>query len=94
MWLNAGECSRSHSEAAASRANVKRPRGGEVNFLPNYPHGETKDALETKGLDMVEQFKRTSIVGDTLKSFLLLTIVIHLSSSHGRNKRQPACSLL
>ena len=76
MWLNAGERSRTHPEAATSRANIKRPRRGEVNFLPNYPHGETKDTLETQRLDTVKKFKRISIV-DILKSFLLLTIVIH-----------------
>lgn len=34
------------------------------HFLPNYPHGETKQTLETQRLAMVEQFKRTSMDRD------------------------------
>lgn len=64
--VNAGKRSRTNPEAAASRTNIKRPRRGEVNFLPNYPHGETKDTLETQRLEMVEQFKRTSTERDMI----------------------------
>uniref|UniRef100_A0A3B4VKR7 Reverse transcriptase domain-containing protein n=1 Tax=Seriola dumerili TaxID=41447 RepID=A0A3B4VKR7_SERDU len=66
VTVNAGKCSRTNPDAAASRAIIKRPRRGEVNFLPNYPHGGTKDTLETKRLEMVEQFKRTSIERDMI----------------------------
>lgn len=58
--VNAGKRSRTNPEGAASRANIKRAKKGEVNFLPNYPHGETKDSLEKERLEMVEQFKKTS----------------------------------
>ncbi|XP_071373622.1 uncharacterized protein [Centroberyx affinis] len=57
--VNAGKRSSSNPEGAASRANIKRPRRGEVNFLPNYPRGENKDTLETQRLQMVEEFKKT-----------------------------------
>ncbi|XP_062865607.1 uncharacterized protein LOC134328441 [Trichomycterus rosablanca] len=57
--VNAGKRSRSNPEALASRSNIKRPRRGEVNFLPNYPSGENKDTLETMRLEMVEEFKKT-----------------------------------
>ncbi|KAK3510914.1 hypothetical protein QTP70_025544, partial [Hemibagrus guttatus] len=50
--VNAGKYSRTNPQGAASRANIKRPRRGEVNFLPNYPHGQTKDTLETQRLEM------------------------------------------
>lgn len=59
--INAGKRSRTNPEGAPSRSSIKRPRRGEVNFLPNYPHGENKDTLESKRLEMVEQFKRSSI---------------------------------
>uniref|UniRef100_A0A3B3TBI3 Uncharacterized protein n=1 Tax=Paramormyrops kingsleyae TaxID=1676925 RepID=A0A3B3TBI3_9TELE len=36
--VNAGQRSRNNPEGAASRANIKRPRRREINFLPNYPH--------------------------------------------------------
>ncbi|KAL7849972.1 hypothetical protein SRHO_G00193210 [Serrasalmus rhombeus] len=50
--VNAGKRSKSNPEASASRSSIKRPRRGEVNFLPNYPSGENKDTLETLRLAM------------------------------------------
>uniref|UniRef100_A0A3Q1BY18 PB1 domain-containing protein n=1 Tax=Amphiprion ocellaris TaxID=80972 RepID=A0A3Q1BY18_AMPOC len=35
--VNAGKRSRTNPEGASSRANIKRPKRGEVSFLPNYP---------------------------------------------------------
>uniref|UniRef100_A0A3B5A7P0 PB1 domain-containing protein n=1 Tax=Stegastes partitus TaxID=144197 RepID=A0A3B5A7P0_9TELE len=64
--VNAGKRSRTNPEGAASRASIKRPRRGEINFLPNYPNGETKETLETQRLVMVEQFKRTSADRDMI----------------------------
>lgn len=64
--VNVGKRSRTNPEGAASRTNIKRARRGEVNFLPNYPHGETKDTLEIQRLEMVEQFKKTSIERDMI----------------------------
>ena len=61
--VNAGERSRTNPEGVAFRASIKRPRG-EMNFLPNYPHGETRQTLETQRLSMVEQFKRTAMERD------------------------------
>lgn len=54
----AGKRSKTNPSDAASRANIKRPKRGEVNFLPNFPKGETKDTLESLRLEMVEQFKK------------------------------------
>ena len=64
--VNAGKRSRTNPDGTASRANIKRPRRGEVNFLPNYPSGETKDTLEMQRLNMVEEFKKTAAERDML----------------------------
>ncbi|GLD47205.1 sterile alpha motif domain-containing protein 3-like protein [Lates japonicus] len=64
--VNLGKHSRTNPEGAASRLNIKRPRRGEINFLPIYPHGETKDTLERQRLEMVEQFKRTLMERDLI----------------------------
>ena len=64
--VNAGKRSRTNPDGTASRANIKRPRRGEVNFLPNYPSGETKDTLEMQRLNMVEEFKKTTAERDML----------------------------
>ncbi|CAL8373220.1 unnamed protein product [Arctogadus glacialis] len=64
--VNAGKRSRTNPDGTASRANIKRPRRGEVNFLPNYPSCETKDTLEMQRLNMVEEFKKTTAERDML----------------------------
>ncbi|XP_031150549.1 uncharacterized protein LOC116046346 isoform X2 [Sander lucioperca] len=64
--VNAGKRSRTYPEGVASGANIKRPRRGEINFLPNYPQGETKDTLENQRLEMLEQFKKTVIDRDMI----------------------------
>lgn len=68
--VNAGKRSRINPEGPSSRANIKRPKRGEVNFLPNYPAGESKDTLETMRLEMVEQFKKTSPERDMILIYL------------------------
>uniref|UniRef100_A0A668RUT8 Sterile alpha motif domain-containing protein 3-like n=1 Tax=Oreochromis aureus TaxID=47969 RepID=A0A668RUT8_OREAU len=62
--VNAGKRSRTNPDGASPRANIKRPRRGEVNFLPSYPSGETRESLETRRLEMVEEFKKTSAESD------------------------------
>lgn len=62
--VNSGKCSRTNPEGAAPRANIKRPRRGEVNFFPIYPSGETNDSLETRRVEMVEEFQKTSAEKD------------------------------
>lgn len=64
--VNAGKRSRTNPGGKAFRANIKRPRREEVNFLPNYPAGVTKDTLEMQRFSMVEEFKKTSAERDML----------------------------
>lgn len=59
--VNAEKCSRKNPDGVSPRANIKRPRRGEVNFLSSYPSGEIRESLEARRLDMVEQFKKTSL---------------------------------
>ncbi|XP_056279430.1 uncharacterized protein LOC130199729 isoform X1 [Pseudoliparis swirei] len=61
--VNAGKRSRSNPEGTPSRASIKRPRRGEIQFLPNYPCGENKDTLETgrmetRRMEILEEFKK------------------------------------
>lgn len=58
--INVGKCSQSSTWAAPSRSDIKRPRRGEIIFLPNYPSGETKDTLESQRNDLVNEFQKVS----------------------------------
>ncbi|XP_069388840.1 sterile alpha motif domain-containing protein 3-like [Paralichthys olivaceus] len=91
--VNAGKRSRTNPEGAASRANIKRPKRGEVNFLPNYPLGETKDTLETMRLEMVEQFKRTSIERDAVLIHQLMQRTFALRREEIVNSGPPIAEL-
>lgn len=74
--VNSGKRSRSNPEASPSRANIKRPRRGEVNFLPNLPQGHTEESLEAQRLAMVEECKKTdrdmSLINRSMQSTFAL----------------------
>lgn len=40
--VNSGQHNKTNPESAASRANIKRPRKVEVNFLPTFPQWRNK----------------------------------------------------
>ena len=61
---NARRCSRSNPTGTPSRTNIKRPRRGEIQFLPNYPCGENKDTLETRRMEILEEFKTMPVDRD------------------------------
>ncbi|XP_057699041.1 sterile alpha motif domain-containing protein 3-like [Corythoichthys intestinalis] len=48
--VNAGKRSRFNPEGGASRASIKRPRRGEVNYLPNYPKEKVIRLWKPRGL--------------------------------------------
>uniref|UniRef100_A0A1A8K9E2 Uncharacterized protein n=5 Tax=Nothobranchius TaxID=28779 RepID=A0A1A8K9E2_NOTKU len=62
--VNSGKRSRTNPEGAAPRANIKRPKRGEVNFLPSCPSGETRESLEKRRVEMIEEFRKTSAERD------------------------------
>ncbi|KAJ8349285.1 hypothetical protein SKAU_G00244150 [Synaphobranchus kaupii] len=57
--VNGGKRSRSSPDGEPSRANIKRPRRAEINFLPNYPQGLDATSLEALRQEMVEELKKT-----------------------------------
>uniref|UniRef100_A0A3P9BV25 PB1 domain-containing protein n=1 Tax=Maylandia zebra TaxID=106582 RepID=A0A3P9BV25_9CICH len=62
--VNAGKRSRTNPDGASPRANIKRPRRGEVNFLPSYPSGETREDIPLIHQHMMRTFalRREEIV--------------------------------
>uniref|UniRef100_A0A8C6UNX2 Sterile alpha motif domain containing 3 n=1 Tax=Neogobius melanostomus TaxID=47308 RepID=A0A8C6UNX2_9GOBI len=54
--VNSGKRSSFNPSGTPSRSNIKRARRGEVNYLPSYPSGETKQTLEDQRLAVVAQF--------------------------------------
>ena len=68
--VNAGKQSHSNPGGASPRANIKRPIRGEIQFLPNYPRGENKDTLETRRMEMVEEFKKTPVDRDMILVYM------------------------
>lgn len=56
--INGCKRSRSNPDAEHSRANIKRPREAEVNFLLNFPHGSDERSLEDLHLKMMDELKK------------------------------------
>lgn len=47
-----------HPGDSAPAKNVKKPRKAEVNYLPAYPTGETKESLEKIRIELTEEVKK------------------------------------
>ncbi|KAL6465686.1 hypothetical protein MHYP_G00258190 [Metynnis hypsauchen] len=47
-----------HPDDSAPAKNVKKPKKAEVNYLPPYPTGETKESLERVRTELVEEVKK------------------------------------
>ena len=47
-----------HPDDSAPAKNVKKPKKAEVNYLPPYPTGETKESLERVRIELVEEVKK------------------------------------
>ena len=58
--INAGRRSHSNPSAASSHSHIKRPRRGEMNYLPNYPVGESKESLEAQRNELSSEFQKLS----------------------------------
>lgn len=56
--VNGGKRSKSNPDAEHCRANIKRPRRAEVNFLPNFPHGSDELSLEALRLKIIDELKK------------------------------------
>ncbi|CAL9694944.1 unnamed protein product [Knipowitschia caucasica] len=91
--INAGKRSRRRPEAEPSRANIKRPRRGEINFLPNYPSGENKTSLEAHRLEIIGEFQKVSSERDVPLIYLLMQKTFALRREEIINTNTPISEL-
>ncbi|KAL7833671.1 hypothetical protein AOLI_G00286310 [Acnodon oligacanthus] len=47
-----------HPDDSAPAKNLKKPKKAEVNYLPPYPTGETKESLEKVRIELIEEVKK------------------------------------
>lgn len=87
--INAGKRSRSSPGGAPSRSGIKRPRRGEVNFLPNYPSGESKDSLEAQRLQMIAEMQKVSAERDMALIYQLMQHTFALRREEIINSAMP-----
>lgn len=50
--------SKNNPDGESSRKNVKRPKSGEANYLPNLPDGHDERSLENVRKIVVEEMKK------------------------------------
>uniref|UniRef100_A0A8C5GIV8 Uncharacterized protein n=1 Tax=Gouania willdenowi TaxID=441366 RepID=A0A8C5GIV8_GOUWI len=56
--INGGKRSKSNPEGESSSKNIKRPKRGEANYLPNLPAGHDERTLENARMLVVEELKK------------------------------------
>ncbi|XP_042580921.1 uncharacterized protein LOC109047373 isoform X2 [Cyprinus carpio] len=57
--VNSGKRSKNNPESESPHSNIKRARRAEVNYLPNFPKGESAESLEQQRLQIVEEVSKT-----------------------------------
>lgn len=56
--INGGKRSKGNPEGESSSKNIKRPKRGEANYLPNLPEGHDETSLENARMVLVEEMKK------------------------------------
>lgn len=59
VTANSGKRSRFNPEKESSHSNIKKPKRAEVNFLPNFPQGQSHSNLEQLRQTIVQEVKKT-----------------------------------
>ncbi|KAK0136717.1 Sterile alpha motif domain-containing protein 3 [Merluccius polli] len=58
VMINGGKQSKLNPDGESSRKNVKRPKRGEANYLPNLPDGHDERSLENARKIVIEEMKK------------------------------------
>lgn len=56
--INGGKRSKRNPEGETSSKNIKRPKRGEANYLPNLPDGHDESSLENGRKIVIEEMKK------------------------------------
>ncbi|KAL2078046.1 hypothetical protein ACEWY4_025731 [Coilia grayii] len=91
--VNAGKRSRINPTAASSHSNIKRPRRGEINYLPDYPAGESKESLEAQRNELSREFEKVAAERDGALIFLLMHRTFALRREEIINSSRPIAEL-
>lgn len=58
VMINGGKRSKCNPEGESSSKNIKRPKRGEANYLPNLPDGHDESTLENGRKIVIEEMKK------------------------------------
>ncbi len=58
VMINGGKRSKRNPEGESSSKNIKRPKRGEANYLPNLPDGHDERSLENARKIVIEEMKK------------------------------------
>ncbi|XP_040907990.1 uncharacterized protein LOC121191012 [Toxotes jaculatrix] len=58
VLINGGKRSKRNPEGPSSSKNIKRPKRGEVNYLPNFPDRHDESSLENARKVIIEEMKK------------------------------------
>ncbi|XP_063051202.1 uncharacterized protein LOC134445957 [Engraulis encrasicolus] len=83
----------SHVVRYVPHSQIKRPRRGEINYIPNYPAGESKDSLEAQRNELHSEFQKAPAERDGPLIFLLMQRTFALRREEIINSPRPIAEL-
>ncbi|XP_039892718.1 uncharacterized protein LOC120736559 [Simochromis diagramma] len=76
VTVNAGKRGKCNSDGEPPHKNIKKPRKGEVNYLPDFPEGMDSASLETAREAMVDEMKKKSPDVSIIKHAMNITFAL------------------
>ncbi|XP_059396356.1 uncharacterized protein LOC132128959 [Carassius carassius] len=92
--VNSGKRSQNNPERESPHSNIKRARRAEVNYLPNFPKGESAESLEQQRLQIVEEMSKTERSLGLIERLMQSTFALRRKQIIVDNPSQPVKDFL
>ncbi|XP_056099457.1 uncharacterized protein LOC130105545 [Rhinichthys klamathensis goyatoka] len=92
--VNSGKRSQNNPESESPHSNIKRARRAEVNYLPNFPKGESAESLEQQRLQIVEEVSKTERSLGLIEKLMQSTFALRRKQIVVDNPSQPVKEFL
>ncbi|KAE8291545.1 hypothetical protein D5F01_LYC08899 [Larimichthys crocea] len=91
VTVNGGKCGKNNGDGEPSRKNIKKPRKGEINYLPEFPEGMDVARLEAVREAMVNEMQKKNPNDSLIRKNMDITFALRREEVV---KHEPDISLM
>ena len=75
--INTGRRSHTNPDNEHPHSNIKKARRAEVNYLPDFPRGESQTSLEQMRQDIIQEVEKTEKDQMLIEKLMQMTFALH-----------------